>query len=75
LFKSWHGRIRAGARLKRPFYRDWHDLLCLDEVSGAVVYIDDDRELMGKIGHEIGRIRSRTAGQFGSESSNWLRSF
>jgi hypothetical protein len=26
-----------------PFYGDWHDLLCLDEVSGAVVYMDDDR--------------------------------
>jgi hypothetical protein len=26
-----------------PFYGDWHDLLCLDEGSGEVVYIDDDR--------------------------------
>ena len=26
-----------------PFYGDWHTLLCLDEVSGAVVYLDDDR--------------------------------
>lgn len=26
-----------------PFYGDWHDLLCLDEMSGAVVYINDDR--------------------------------
>jgi hypothetical protein len=26
-----------------PFYGDWHDLICLDEVSGAVVYLDDDR--------------------------------
>jgi hypothetical protein len=26
-----------------PFYGDWHTLLCLDEASGAIVYLNDAR--------------------------------
>lgn len=29
-----------------PFQGDWHELLCLDTDSGAVVYINDDREVV-----------------------------
>lgn len=29
-----------------PFYGDWHDLFCLDNSSGIVLYLDDDRTVL-----------------------------
>lgn len=29
-----------------PFYGDWHDLFCLDETAGTVVYLNDAREVL-----------------------------
>ena len=29
-----------------PFYGDWHNLLCLNEATGTVVYLNDLRELL-----------------------------
>ncbi|GMU39101.1 MAG: hypothetical protein AMXMBFR22_32920 [Phycisphaerae bacterium] len=31
-----------------PFYGDWHTLLCLDAATGAVVYLDDDRNELAR---------------------------
>lgn len=28
-----------------PFYGDWHDVFCLDTKTGAVVYLDDERQV------------------------------
>ncbi|MFC3116634.1 cell wall assembly protein [Cellvibrio fontiphilus] len=29
-----------------PFYGNWHSLFCLDSKSGAVIYINDEREII-----------------------------
>lgn len=29
-----------------PFQGDWHELLCLDQDSGKVIYINDEREIV-----------------------------
>jgi hypothetical protein len=29
-----------------PFQGDWHELLCLDQETGRIVYLNDDREVL-----------------------------
>lgn len=29
-----------------PFYGDWHDLMCINQQTGAVVMLDDDRNII-----------------------------
>jgi hypothetical protein len=29
-----------------PFQGDWHELLCLDQETGGIVYLNDDREVL-----------------------------
>jgi len=53
-FWSWD-EIQAGLALRKdwevgasliPFYGDWHDLLCLDENSGEIVALNDNRDVI-----------------------------
>ncbi len=53
-FWSWQ-EIQGGLSLRQdwevddnliPFYGDWHDLFCLDEDTGKVIALDDNREVV-----------------------------
>lgn len=53
-FWSWQ-EIQDGLNLRLdwevdtaliPFYGDWHDLLCLNGVSGEIVALDDNRQVV-----------------------------
>lgn len=50
-FWSWQ-EIQDGLKLRQewevdtsltPFYGDWHDLFCLNENTGEIIVLDDDR--------------------------------
>ena len=53
-FWSWE-EIQAGLKLRQewevdvslmPFYGDWHDLFCLNENTGEIVALNDEREVL-----------------------------
>ena len=53
-FWSWQ-EIQAGLALRQewevnesliPFYGDWHDLFCLNENTGEIVALNDEREVL-----------------------------
>ena len=53
-FWTWD-EIQAGLELRQewevddsliPFYGDWHDLFCLDGVTGEIVALNDEREVL-----------------------------
>ena len=53
-FWSWQ-EIQAGLELRQewevnesliPFYGDWHDLFCLNENTGEIVALNDEREVL-----------------------------
>ena len=53
-FWSWE-EIQLGLELRQewevsdsliPFFGDWHDLLCLNENTGEVVALNDEREVL-----------------------------
>lgn len=53
-FWSWQ-EIQAGLKLRRewevadsliPFYGDWHDLFCLNGITGEIVALNDEREVL-----------------------------
>lgn len=53
-FWSWE-EIQAGLELRNdwevstsliPFYGDWHDLICLNENTGEIVALNDEREVL-----------------------------
>ena len=53
-FWSWQ-EIQDGLSLRQdwevgtnliPFYGDWHDLFCLNENTGEIIALDDNREVM-----------------------------
>lgn len=53
-FWSWQ-EIQKGLSMRRdwevadnliPFYGDWHDLFCLNEDTGEVIALDDNREVV-----------------------------
>ena len=53
-FWSWH-EIQKGLELRQewevdesliPFYGDWHDLFCLNENTGEIVALNDEREVL-----------------------------
>ncbi len=53
-FWSWE-EIRKGLELRQewevdvsliPFYGDWHDLFCLNENTGEIVALNDEREVL-----------------------------
>lgn len=55
-FWSWQ-EIQHGLSLRQewevdasliPFYGDWHDLYCLNEGTGEIVALNDDREVLCK---------------------------
>jgi hypothetical protein len=53
-FWSWH-EIQEGLELRKewevdeslvPFYGDWHDLFCLNAITGEIVALNDEREVL-----------------------------
>ena len=53
-FWSWE-EIQKGLELRQewevdesliPFYGDWHDLFCLNEITGEIVALNDEREVL-----------------------------
>ena len=53
-FWSWE-EIHEGMKLRQewevdksliPFYGDWHDLFCLNENTGEIVALNDEREVL-----------------------------
>ncbi len=53
-FWSWQ-EIQKGLALRQewevdesliPFYGDWHDLFCLNETTGEIVALNDEREVL-----------------------------
>ena len=53
-FWSWQ-EIMKGLELRQewevdesliPFYGDWHDLFCLNETTGEIVALNDEREVL-----------------------------
>ncbi|MDT8282991.1 MAG: SMI1/KNR4 family protein [Gammaproteobacteria bacterium] len=53
-FWSWQ-EIQKGLELRQewevdesliPFYGDWHDLFCLDENTGEIVALNEEREVL-----------------------------
>ena len=53
-FWTWE-EIQAGLELRQewevdesliPFYGDWHDLFCLNESTGEIVALNDEREVL-----------------------------
>ena len=53
-FWSWD-EIQKGLELRQewevdkeliPFYGDWHDLFCLNGISGEIVALNDDRKVL-----------------------------
>lgn len=53
-FWTWQ-EIQAGLKLRQewevadsliPFYGDWHDLFCLNGITGGIVALNDEREVL-----------------------------
>ena len=43
--------LKAGWQLPTeliPFYGNWHDLICYNQVTGSIVVIDDARQILGQ---------------------------